>query len=186
MLKKLSQSKLLKYRIFFTNLVVVIDLIIAKPNFYFYFLGFFLVLIGALLRVWASGCIHKNEFLIKEGPYKLCRNPLYLGSFLSVIGFSFISNKGESIILVLFLFLIFYLPTIYKEENYLKENFQESFLTYCRAVPRFFPNLKSLINLFSLKNNNYNFSWAQVKKNREPLTFAAMLIAALLGIVKLI
>lgn len=185
MIVKLSQSKLLKYRVFFTNLVVVIDLIIAKPSFYFYFLGFFLVLIGVLLRIWASGCIHKNEFLIKEGPYNLCRNPLYLGSFLSVTGFSFIASRWESLILLIFLFLIFYVPTIYKEEDYLKTNFKENFSIYCREVPRFFPTIKSFIKNLNFKNNSYNFSWAQVKKNREPLTFTAMLVGALLGILKL-
>ena len=42
-------------------------------------------LLGEALRTWSSGTLVKNEVLTTEGPYALCRNPLYVGNFL--IGF---------------------------------------------------------------------------------------------------
>src|SRR5262245_36127901 len=56
----------------------------------FEMLGFLLLIIAALGRLWAFAYIggKKNRELCQEGPYSLTRNPLYLFSFVGVIGAS--------------------------------------------------------------------------------------------------
>src|SRR5690242_19500682 len=46
---------------------------------------------GALFRWWASLYIggRKHQELVLDGPYSVCRNPLYLGSFLLALSIAF-------------------------------------------------------------------------------------------------
>ena len=49
-----------------------------------WFFGWLFVGIGVMGRIWCSLYISgfKNAKLVTEGPYSLCRNPLYLFSYL--------------------------------------------------------------------------------------------------------
>ncbi len=49
-------------------------------------LGLLSVLGGLTMRSWAAGFLTKSTELTMIGPYRLVRNPLYLGSFLMVVG----------------------------------------------------------------------------------------------------
>src|SRR5947207_2150332 len=46
--------------------------------------GWALAVAGIALRLWATLCIggRKTHQLVDEGPYSLCRNPLYVGTFM--------------------------------------------------------------------------------------------------------
>src|ERR1041385_8757907 len=46
-------------------------------------------LAGILFRVWATLYVggRKLKTLVDQGPYSICRNPLYLGTFLMSLGF---------------------------------------------------------------------------------------------------
>src|SRR5688572_25833201 len=50
-------------------------------------LGELLVLSGLAIRSWAAGTLAKCKSLIRVGPYALARNPLYIGTFLMIVGF---------------------------------------------------------------------------------------------------
>src|SRR5690554_3341927 len=50
--------------------------------------GVFLVVLGSLVRIYASGYIIKNKLLATEGPYSLVRHPLYTGNLLILLGFT--------------------------------------------------------------------------------------------------
>src|SRR5437868_6508959 len=43
-------------------------------------IGVVLVLFGLVLRSWAAGILQKDFLLTTSGPYRLIRNPLYIGS----------------------------------------------------------------------------------------------------------
>ena len=53
--------------------------------------GVALLAVAAMGRIWCLIYIagRKNKELCQLGPYSLCRNPLYLFSFVGVIGFFF-------------------------------------------------------------------------------------------------
>src|SRR5688500_5819202 len=49
--------------------------------------GWCAVAVGAWRRSWSAGILRKGCDLTMSGPYSVCRHPLYLGSFLMLVGF---------------------------------------------------------------------------------------------------
>jgi hypothetical protein len=97
-------------------------------------LGLPFVILGESIRIWAAGHIIKNHTLTVSGPYSYSRHPLYLGSFIIIIGLIIIANSLTVAFLMLLYFFLFYTPTIIKEENNLKEKFKDSFRIYEKIV----------------------------------------------------
>ncbi|MEP6662324.1 MAG: isoprenylcysteine carboxylmethyltransferase family protein [Verrucomicrobiota bacterium] len=97
--------------------------------------------IGAIFRLWSTVYIggRKEKQVTCEGPYSICRNPLYVGSlFLAVsAGLFFTSIVFAVGIGVTILFYM--LATIPSEEKFLGNIFGETYTEYCRKVPRFVP-----------------------------------------------
>lgn len=161
-----------KLRVVFAILFILFIFIKAKPDIYLYFAGIFLLIVSGIFRIWANGCIEKIEKLSQNGPYLLCRHPLYFGNFLAGISFCLISNFWYSYFIFIILFLIFYCPMILEEEKFLKERFREEYLDYRRKVPLFFPRISKL--------QKGGFSWELARRNREPSQFFIILF---LGII---
>lgn len=103
--------------------------------------GLHLGAIAALGRLWCSLYIagHKDSRLIQQGPYSLCRNPLYFFSFLGAIGVGMATGTFTVPVLLAVSFLIYYPFVIKNEEVKLREMFPAEFDDYCARVPRFFP-----------------------------------------------
>lgn len=101
--------------------------------------GFGLVMMGLALRSWAAGILKKDAQLSTAGPYGIIRNPLYVGSFLMMIGFCIIVDDTENIWFVLGPFLALYVIRVLREERSLAKLFGDQWHTYVRSVPRFFP-----------------------------------------------
>jgi protein-S-isoprenylcysteine O-methyltransferase Ste14 len=99
-----------------------------------------LVVLGILLRAYASGYVKKNAELTVTGPYAYTRNPLYLGSMLMAFGFAAASRSVSITLPLALLFAVIYAPTIYGEEQYLRSAFP-AFASYAQRVPRLFPRL---------------------------------------------
>ena len=120
------------------------------------------IICGGLLRSWAGGCIMKNKALMTTGPYHLCRNPLYLGSFMIAMGFAVILR--DVMLWAMFVtFFLMYIPTIKAEEQKLARLFPDEFSAYIKATGILFPksfSLKKLKSHWSLKrwwqNTEYN------------------------------
>lgn len=92
-------------------------------------------LTGALMRVWAAGCIVKDEVLCDGGPYAFVRNPLYLGTLLALVGYCVMSGRWWTPLVWIPLFALFYVPTIAREEAALYAKFGQAYERYRRAVP---------------------------------------------------
>ncbi|MBC2601633.1 methyltransferase family protein [Puniceicoccus vermicola] len=108
-------------------------------------LGFFLLIGAGLGRIWCSIYIagRKNTVLCTDGPYSLCRNPLYLFSFIGALGlFLALQSVLLTLIAALF-FLLYYRFVIKSEEKRLLEIFGASFSTYLSTTPRFFPRFSN-------------------------------------------
>ncbi|MGN6546206.1 MAG: methyltransferase family protein [Aureliella sp.] len=112
----------------------------------FFVVGLLLAGVGALGRIWCSAYIagYKNGSLVTEGPYSICRNPLYFFSFVGSIGVGFATETATIPLLVAAAFAIYYPAVIKGEEKFLLSRHGEEYAEYMRRVPRFFPSLRLL------------------------------------------
>ena len=99
----------------------------------------------AAIRIWATLFIggRKNDVLQMDGPYSVCRNPLYVGSALFALSIAFFLKSltfGGALLVVFLYYWLFVVPA---EEKYLANRFGEEFRNYCRRTPRFWPRLSA-------------------------------------------
>jgi len=137
-----------------------------------YIAGLIIVVLGILVRVVTIGLVYilrggrsrkisANE-LVTEGIYSVCRNPMYLGNILLLLGFGIYANS------LLFLFVFFpffcfiYLAIIKAEEDFLIKRFGEEYIEYKRNSYSIIPKLGNVGKLFS----EYKFNFVRVI-NRE-------------------
>ncbi len=114
---------------------------------------------GLALRAWAAGHLAKDRRLATSGPYSFTRNPLYLGTLITALGFA---AAGRSLGLALFfaaLFALVYLPAIELEEQHLAE-ILPGYRAFAARVPLLFPRWPSQFG-------PDRFSPALYRKNRE-------------------
>ncbi|HTU27669.1 MAG TPA: isoprenylcysteine carboxylmethyltransferase family protein [Pirellulales bacterium] len=125
-------------------------------------LGVALLLGGLIVRSWAAGFLTKSTQLTMTGPYRMMRNPLYLGSFLMVVAFCILIGDRENIWISAVLLPLLYIPKVRSEERYLSSKFPEEWARYAATTPRFFPRLTVLPSMSGwrlsqwLKSREYN------------------------------
>lgn len=100
--------------------------------------------------------IHADA-LITKGLFTHCRNPLYVGNNLMLLGLGILSNSLIYVLVVVPVFLFIYQCIIYAEEDFLKNKFGQPYLDYCARVNRWLPNLKGIGKTFS----SMKFNWAK-------------------------
>ncbi len=107
-------------------------------------LGYMLIAICALGRLYCTAFLggHKNKNLIDYGAFSVVRNPLYVFSFVGFLGISLLSMNLAVIVFVPLAFFILYYDLVKREENFLKQEFGETYNDYCNRVPRFVPNFR--------------------------------------------
>ncbi len=105
------------------------------------FAGWLLVGTGVMGRIWAGSyiCGCKNVKLMMDGPYSLCRNPLYLFSFIGGVGAMMVTQTLTFPLAFAAIFLAYYQPVMRSEEQTLRGIHGESFEAYRKAVPLFWP-----------------------------------------------
>jgi protein-S-isoprenylcysteine O-methyltransferase Ste14 len=103
--------------------------------------GIPVIILGIVIRLWASGYIEKSRKLAICGPYAFVRNPLYVGNFLLGAGFSLFAYNPFLLSYYIGAFLFMYYFTIKKEEEVLLEKFGKDFQQYKKEVPAFLPRL---------------------------------------------
>ena len=101
--------------------------------------GLALVAAGLLLRTWAAGTLTKWAELTTDGPYGVMRHPLYVGSFLMMIGFCLIIDDPENIWIVLGPMLAMYLLAVRKEERNLRQRYGLKWDAYTQETSAFLP-----------------------------------------------
>ena len=109
--------------------------------------GCLLVGAAAVGRLWCAQYIagYKTDVLIMEGPYSMCRNPLYFFSFLGGMGAGLCTKSLVLASVIAVVFIAVYPVTMRNEETKLSRVFGGVYDGYVRRVPRFFPK----ISLFS-------------------------------------
>lgn len=112
----------------------------ANPTPAFFAAGLAPVLAGALVRLWACGHLEKNKKLTTAGPYAWVQNPLYLGTFLIMLGFCIMARRLEVLAVGALVFFVYYIPFKRRREgDRLREIFGEAYDDYARSVPVLFP-----------------------------------------------
>lgn len=112
-----------------------------------------LVGLGAFWRTWGSAYLGTNvvqdmplhtERLVRDGPFRHTRNPLYLGNLLMAGGLGFMVGALACLIVVAGMWILLRL-FIREEEAGLEETQGESYRAYRAAVPRMVPALRARI-----------------------------------------
>jgi len=103
---------------------------------------FCLAAVRALGRQWAlEARVIEGHELIKQGPYSVVRNPIYLGMFGLLVATGLAISRWEALVAAAALFLAGNEIRIRSEEKLLREAFGAQFEEYARRVPAFFPRL---------------------------------------------
>lgn len=128
--------------------------IFGKPSTDSILAGLPTALVGEAIRCWAvgfSGTTTRADQvtapqLVTAGPYAYVRNPLYIGNFLTALGFAvaFTGNNSEAerwvlIGISLATMLAVYVTIVPHEENFLRATFGASFDDYAARVGRVLP-----------------------------------------------
>jgi len=109
------------------------------------------------------------EKLVTEGIFNHCRNPLYVGNILMLLGVGILANSLIYVGILIPLFLFIYQAIVLAEENFLRNKFGEQFNAYCRRVNRWVPDLRGIGHTFEgmhfnaarwiAKEHNTQFVW---------------------------
>lgn len=161
-----------KFRIWVGRIIGIIFIIFSK-NFNFYAL--IVIALGILIRLWASGYIHKNQEVTLAGPYRIVRHPLYLGNFLNGLGFAIFINVWQLIVLYVPVFLLLYYKKIKLEEKFLISKFGDQYREYQRTTGLFIPNLTKIFN-----KDDSKFSWQCFIHNKEYLNLLGNVLVIIL------
>lgn len=117
-------------------------------------IGLFITILGQLIRGATIGLAYivrggkdgkvYAEGLVTTGLFSHCRNPLYLGNILMLLGVGILSNSLIFTAIIMPLFLVIYQAIVLAEENFLRGKFGAGFDEYCKKVNRWIPSLKGL------------------------------------------
>ena len=105
-------------------------------------IAFALLICGSIIGTWSflslglRTTLGLGDKLITHGPYRLSRNPQYLGDSLSIIGYMVFSNSAM-VWGVGFLGILLNFLAPFTEEPWLEERFGAAYLEYKCRVPRF-------------------------------------------------
>jgi protein-S-isoprenylcysteine O-methyltransferase Ste14 len=135
---------------------------------YYYFpliLGLLITITGQLIRGATIGLAYiirggkegkvYAEELVTTGIFRHCRNPLYVGNILMLLGVGVLSNSLIYVAIIIPLFLLIYQAIVLAEEKFLRNKFGASFDQYCRSVNRWVPSLAGIGQTF----RSMEFRW---------------------------
>lgn len=162
--------------------------IFGKPSGSSVALGVPIALAGEALRCWAvgySGVTTRADHvtapaLTTAGPYAYVRNPLYVGNFITALGFTIAFTGGLGpgkrlglAALGLGTMLGVYAAIVPLEEAYLRETFGDAFDDYVARVPRLVPRTSAS----QPQSGTYDGGVIASAETRTFVTFGAMLAA---------
>lgn len=128
-------------------------------------IGLFITCLGQLIRGLTIGLAYivrggkegkpYAEGLVTDGIFNHCRNPLYVGNILMLLGVGILANSLFYVGIMIPVFLFIYQAIVLAEENFLRGKFGAGFDAYCKKVNRWFPNLKGIGKTFG----SMQFNW---------------------------
>jgi len=114
--------------------------------------GVFLTGAGVALAIWArwhlgtnwSGTVTLKEGheLIRTGPYRTLRHPIYTGILLALLGTAITAGQVRGLVAVAIAWVSFYFKAR-REEAFLKQEFGEKFRMHAKETGMFLPKIVS-------------------------------------------
>ena len=160
----------------------------GKPSAFSIAVGLPLAFAGEAIRAWAvgySGVTTRGDAvtapaLVTAGPYAYVRNPLYVGNFITALGFAVAFTGANApaartalVAGALGTMLGVYSVVVPHEERYLRATFGDAFDAYAAAVPRVVPRTSP----GGSEQGSYDPSVIGSAESRTFITFGAMLLA---------
>lgn len=123
---------------------------VMMPSHSVWLIGLLPFLGGLILYFWCAGAftfigrgtpapIDAPIFLVRSGPYRWVRNPMYIGVFSVLLGEAILFHSLLLVAYMLLLGMVVQLFVVFYEEPSLRHQFGESYETYLRTVPRWLP-----------------------------------------------
>jgi hypothetical protein len=137
----------------------------ATPRAVPFMAGAALVVLGACVRLYASGFIVKNRQLATVGPYSLVRHPLYTGNGLILIGFVVAAGLWWAVPLAIAFWWLFYPVTIAYEDSKLERLFGDAWRAWSVTVPAVVPR-----RFWPKAGGSWSFM-TSLRQNLEPVIF---------------
>ncbi|MFQ3581059.1 MAG: methyltransferase [Chloracidobacterium sp.] len=155
-------------------------LVLARPTPLGLTVGAGISLLGLGWRAWAAGHIRKDEVLTVLGPYRLTRNPLYLGSALMMLGCLVAGAPWPAALALATLFVGIYWPVMQAEAKHLAKLFPDDYPAYAAQTPLFVPDLRRFGAAW-----RDGFDWTRYRHHREYQAALGLLMVFVLLAVKL-
>jgi protein-S-isoprenylcysteine O-methyltransferase Ste14 len=93
--------------------------------------------------------------LVTEGLFNHCRNPLYVGNILMLLGVGIVADSWFYLLVCIPFFVFVYVAIIMAEEHFLLGKFGADFTEYCQRTNRWLPVLRGLPETFA----SMRFNW---------------------------
>ena len=169
--------------------LILLALVLARPEWSTIFAGFAVMISGELIRFWGvsyAGSATRTTAkaggadLITSGPFGYVRNPLYVGNFFLALGFVIMAWAWMPWMILIFLCLFFFQYTfiVTHEEEYLQQTFKEEYKNYRNSVHRWIPRFTPYIGL-TTKEPNFP---AALKSERN--TFQSIILVTVILIIR--
>lgn len=140
-----------------------------------------LVVIGMLVRLYASGFVMKNKELATHGPYALVRHPLYTGNIVSIVGFAIAGATLWALPLALVFFWFYYPPAIEYEDRKLRRLFGQQWEQWAGATPALAPKLA---NVGRMRGGSWSFA-KSMRQNGEGIIAIYIVVCLWITIARL-
>lgn len=128
------------------QLIFPINIFSQNVLFFIKIIGVVLFLIGAFLAAWSLIIFRKarttttpgerSKKLVKNGPYRITRNPMYISLILAYIGEAAFLGQSWPVFVFPFIFTYVNWIVIPLEEDVLRKDYKEEYENYCNHVPR--------------------------------------------------
>jgi protein-S-isoprenylcysteine O-methyltransferase Ste14 len=126
--------------------------------------GLALALAGVILTVWTRRClgaffsttlgVKRDHQVIKTGPYRWVRHPMYSSLLLVILGGALVYNSGAVVVLLALPFTTFFYWQSAVEERLLVKRLGEAYLQYRASTGRLVPRVVSFQQLTDGKFGN--------------------------------
>lgn len=148
--------------------LIALYALVAEPTTLLVSIGTPLIILGTLVRLYASGFILKNEQLATYGPYALVRHPLYTGNILIIIGFSAASGIWWTALVAVIFFSFYYPTAIEYEDRKLHRLFGSEWEAWSSHTPALVPTFS---NVGAVSEGSWSIRKSS-QQNGEPIIVA--------------